>query len=315
MIEVRNLTKRFGGKKAVDDISFTVSKGEILGFLGPNGAGKTTTMRMLSCYFSPTRGSIKIGGFELNEENSIKIRKLIGYMPENVPIYPEFRVNQSLEFTAEVKGMKNAAYRKKRINEVIELCGLKEVYKQITGTLSKGYRQRLGIAQTLLNDPEILILDEPTAGLDPRQIIEIRNLIKSFKGNKTVILSTHILPEVEGTCSRVIIINNGKIAAMDTPDNLTKQIEKSMRIYLEVEGKPVIVKEALANLRGIKTVSENEKLNDDIYTYWVEADNDYTIKKEISRSLAGKDTALLEMRTHTMSMEDIFVHLVTKEQT
>lgn len=312
MIKVRNLTKRFGKLKAVDNISFNIDEGEIFGFLGPNGAGKTTTMRILSCFFAPTEGEVLINGLNI-QDNSFKIKELIGYMPEHVPLYSDFRVNEALDFAAELRGVKNGSRRKKRTDEVIELCGLKDVRHRITGALSKGYRQRLGLAQVLLSDPEILILDEPTSGLDPKQIIEIRNLIKSFRGKKTVILSTHILPEVEITCSKVIIINKGRIVAMDTPLNLTNQIKKSMRVFLEVEGPLNIVKEALFRVPGVRAVTENEKLNDNIYSYWLEAENNYEIKKEVVLSLVNNKLNLLEMRTHTMSMEDIFMHIVTKE--
>ncbi len=220
MIEVENLTKYYGDRPAIDNITFRVEKGEILGFLGPNGAGKTTTMRILAGFFPPTSGIARVAGYDV-VNNSIDVRRRIGYMPETIPLYKDMRVKEYLEFVAEVKGVPRKR-RKSKIEKAMKECGTTEVYHRLIGKLSKGFQQRVGLAQALLHDPEVLILDEPTIGLDPKQIIEIRQLIKSLAGERTIILSTHILPEVSMTCQRVIIINEGKIIAMDTPENLNK---------------------------------------------------------------------------------------------
>ena len=222
MIEVEHLSKVFNGRKAVDDVSFYVGKGEVLGFLGPNGAGKTTTMRILTCYMPSTEGTARIAGFDVFEE-SLEVRKRIGYLPENPPIYSEMTVDSYLSFVAKIKGTPSGQ-RKAQISKVVEECSLGDVRRRIVGKLSKGYKQRVGLAQALLNNPEVLILDEPTIGLDPKQIHEVRALIKSLASTRTVILSTHILPEVSMTCNRVVIINKGKVVAMDTPEGLAAQM-------------------------------------------------------------------------------------------
>ncbi|MDP7556183.1 MAG: ATP-binding cassette domain-containing protein, partial [Nitrospinota bacterium] len=225
MIQAENLTKFFGQTQAISNVSFSAAKGEILGFLGPNGAGKTTTMRLLSCFMPPTSGKARVAGYCVMND-SLEVRKRLGYLPENAPLYTHMTTRNYLHFVSEVKGIP-AHERSRKVECVIGDCGLQEVSGRIIGVLSKGYRQRVGIAQALLNDPEVLILDEPTAGLDPKQIIEIRDLIKNLAGNRTIILSTHILPEVSMVCNRVIIINDGIIVAKDTPDNLMDQLQKN----------------------------------------------------------------------------------------
>ena len=229
MIKVDHLAKRYADVYAVNDISFEVHQGEILGLLGPNGAGKTTTMRILTCYMPATSGTATVAGYDVFRE-SINVRKQIGYLPENVPLYPEMRVREYLSFRAKLKRVP-ARERKTKIDECIEKCRIKEVQNQIVGTLSKGYRQRVGLADTLVNDPKILILDEPTIGLDPNQIRQVRQLIKELGEKHTILLSTHILPEVEMLCGRVIIVNKGKIVAMDTPSNLGTQLRGGSNMY------------------------------------------------------------------------------------
>ena len=228
MIEVEHLSKLYNGRKAVDDISFKVEKGEVLGFLGPNGAGKTTTMRILTCYMPSSEGTARIAGYDVFEQ-SLEVRKRIGYLPENPPIYPEMTVDSYLNFVAKIKGARANA-RRSQVDEAIGKCNLGDVRNRIIGKLSKGYKQRVGLAQSLLNNPEVLILDEPTLGLDPKQIHEVRSLIKGLASTHTVILSTHILPEVSMTCNRVVIINKGKLVAMDTPEGLARQMKGAKEV-------------------------------------------------------------------------------------
>lgn len=232
MIQVENLTKLYGSVAAVDNLSFQVNKGEILGFLGPNGAGKTTTMRILTGYYPPSKGHAAVAGYDI-EKHSLEVRKRVGYLPESVPIYTDQTVKSYLNFVADMKKV-HGSDKKTQVGEVLEKCGLVSVQKRIIKNLSKGYRQRVGIAQALVGKPQVLILDEPTVGLDPNQIIEIRDLIKSLEGNCTIILSTHILSEVQMTCQRVLILNKGKMVAMDSPKNLQKRIHESPEILLRV---------------------------------------------------------------------------------
>ena len=234
MIEVSNLTKRYAGRTAVKDISFTVERGEIVGFLGPNGAGKSTTMRILSGFMPASSGTVRVAGFDVFHQ-SLEVRRRIGFMPENNPLHPEMRVREYLKFRARLKGLGFRRSRE-RVDTVLEQCGLTDVAKRIVGQLSKGYKQRVGLAQALLHNPDVLILDEPTSGLDPKQILETRELIKGLAGDHTIILSTHILPEVESTCERVVIISRGKLVATDTVDNLTHRLRGSENVGVEVEG-------------------------------------------------------------------------------
>ncbi|MBI4412929.1 MAG: ABC transporter ATP-binding protein, partial [candidate division NC10 bacterium] len=233
MIEVEGLTKFYGPKAAIEEVSFEVAKGEVVGFLGPNGAGKTTTMRILACFMPPTSGTARLAGFDIGK-HSLQVRRRIGYLPESVPLYGDMTVRQYLTFAAEAKGVPRPQ-RGGRVAEVMERCLISDVPERLVRNLSKGYRQRVGLAQALVGNPEVLILDEPTLGLDPKQILEIRSLIRDMRGERTVILSTHILPEVSMVCQRVIIIHEGRIAAVDTPENLNLRLQKSSRILLEVE--------------------------------------------------------------------------------
>ena len=312
MIEVENLTKKYGNARGINDVTFTVEKGEILGFLGPNGAGKTTTMRIITCFMPATSGKARVAGFDVFED-SLEVRKRIGYLPESVPLYTDMQVPVYLEFVGGLKGVDRREI-KSRVGQVMDDCGLNGVAKKFIGELSKGYRQRVGLAQALINDPEVLILDEPTIGLDPKQIIEIRSLIKGLGGRRTVILSTHILPEVSMTCQRVIIINEGRLVAVDTPQNLTAQLQKSQQFIVRIGGPE---KEVLSEMEKINTVSRvavKESGADGINSYLVEFKKDSDGGKDIAPVIVRKNWALYEMRPIGMSLEDIFIKLVTEEK-
>ncbi|MFQ5897518.1 MAG: ABC transporter ATP-binding protein [Candidatus Methylomirabilia bacterium] len=311
MIQVDRLTKHYGLVPAIQDVSFNVEKGEIVGFLGPNGAGKTTTMRILACFMPASGGSAMVAGYDVFTR-SLEVRKRIGYLPEHVPVYHDMPVAAYLEFVAELKGVPRAE-RKRRVNEVMERCLIAEVRHRLIGRLSKGYRQRVGLAQALVNDPEVLILDEPTIGLDPKQIIEIRSLIKSLAGDHTVILSTHILPEVSVVCSRVIIINQGQIVAVDSPENLTARLARSDRIQVQVEGPPEAVRAQLSQLPGVLSVAEKSTV-DGVGTFVVESARDRDVRRELSRAVVSQGWELLELRGMGMTLEDIFIRLVTEEE-
>jgi len=313
MIEIQNLTKHYGHIKAVENISFTVQKGEILGFLGPNGAGKTTTMRVLTGFFPPTEGKVKVAGFEITEE-PLEIKKRIGYLPENVSLYTDMRTTDYLNFVGRIKGIKRHATLKQLVAHVVELCSLGSVQKRTIGKLSRGYRQRVGLAQALLGDPEVLILDEPTIGLDPKQIVEIRKLIKGLGGERTIILSTHILPEVQMICERVIIINNGKIVAIDTPNNLNRQLSKRLIIFMEIEGEPQKVVTALGNVDGVIEVKQKSKKKGKVKQYEVVTNPDKDVRKELAHAVFENQLGLYELKTMEMSLEEIFLKLVTQEE-
>ena len=273
MIEVQHLTKRYARHEAVRDISFSVARGEIVGFLGPNGAGKTTTLRMLTGYLPPTSGTARIAGFDIFRQ-SLEARRKIGYMPENVPLYGDMRVREYLKFRAQLKGLSGGDTRR-RVGDVLDTCGLQSVRRKMIKTLSKGFRQRVGLADALVHDPELLILDEPTNGLDPNQIRQIRELIRRLADSHTVLISTHILHEVEMTCNRVIIIDGGKIKATDTPANLTSQMRAAGRIQVELHADPEVAAAALKRLERVKKVV-SETLDDDWvrFTVWVDSDTD-----------------------------------------
>ncbi|MDE2058741.1 MAG: ATP-binding cassette domain-containing protein [candidate division NC10 bacterium] len=323
MIEADKLTKYYDKHTAIRDVSFTVDKGEIVGFLGPNGAGKTPTMRILTGFLPPNSGTARVAGFDVLTE-SLQMRRRIGYLPENVPLYTDMKVADYLEFVAEIKGVERAN-RRRKIGEVMEKCGVAGVRRTLIGALSRGYRQRVGIAQALLNDPEVLILDEPTIGLDPKQIIEIRQLIKALAGQSTIILSTHILPEVSMICHRVIIINNGQIVAVDTPENLTAGLQSSTKLRIRVEGPVNQVGIALTQLPGVlRVVAEDEThlsachlsaepTGETANSFVVESERNCDLRREVSRLIIERGWGLLELRPADMSLEEIFVRLVTKE--
>jgi ABC-2 type transport system ATP-binding protein len=310
VIEVEHVSKVFNGRKAVDNISFKVEKGEVLGFLGPNGAGKTTTMRILTCYMPSTEGTARVAGYDVFEQ-SLEVRKRIGYLPENPPLYPEMTVDSYLNFVAKIKGARSNL-RKSQVDEAVDKCNIGDVRKRIIGKLSKGYKQRVGLAQALLNNPEVLILDEPTIGLDPKQIHEVRSLIKGLASTHTVILSTHILPEVSMTCNRVVIINNGKVVAMDTPEGLAHQMKGAERISLTIDGPVEAVREKLLVVDGVLGVqAEDPTGGPTIYT--VECKLDCDLRRELAKIVVVEGWGLLELRGVSMSLEDVFINLTTQE--
>lgn len=309
MIEVAGLTKRFGDRAAVNGIDFTVSKGEILGFLGPNGAGKTTTMRVLTGYVPPTSGTAKVGGFDV-QESPIEVKKRIGYLPEHPPLYTEMLVRPFLRFVARLRGVPREEANG-RVDRAIDRCGLQPVAGRLIGNLSKGYQQRVGLAQAILHDPDVLILDEPTVGLDPSQIREIRQLIKSFAGEHTVILSTHILAEVTMTCNRVLIINEGRIAADETMEKLAARGERTRRIALRLARAPEGVEGPLRAISGVLSVTR-EAAPDGAFV--VEADAARDVREEIAKAAVAQGWGLLEMRAITLSLEDIFIRIIRGEE-
>lgn len=311
MIEVEHISKIYNGRRAVDDVSFKVEKGEVLGFLGPNGAGKTTTMRMLTCYMPSTEGTARIAGYDIFEQ-SLEVRKRIGYLPENPPLYPEMAVGSYLNFVAKIKGTRSSQ-RKSQVNEAIEKCNLGDVRNRIIGRLSKGYKQRVGLAQALLNNPEVLILDEPTLGLDPKQIHDIRSLIKSLASSHTVILSTHILPEVSMTCNRVVIINKGKVVAMDTPDGLARQINGAERISLTVDGPVEAVSEKLRAIDGVLSVRSDQEAGTSQASYVVDCQLNSDLRRVLASTVVTQGWGLLELKPTSLSLEDVFINLTTQE--
>jgi len=312
MIEVEQLSKSYGPIKAIDDISFVVEKGEILGFLGPNGAGKSTTMRILTCFMPPTSGTARVAGFDVFKD-SLQVRRRIGYVPENAPLYTDMPVASFLKFVGEIKGLSRRE-RLQQVGDAMDACGIKDVQHRYIGKLSKGYRQRVALAQALLGNPDVLVLDEPTIGLDPRQIIDIRRLIKSLGGQKTVILSSHILPEVSMTCQRVIIINRGRLVAVDTPENLTTKVQKSSRLLVRIEGPATEIVQALGAVSGVQTVKQDGVGTADVVTCTIETEKDRDIRKEIAATVVQRQWGLLELRPVDVTLEDVFVRLVTEEK-
>ena len=312
MISVENLTKRYFTKTAIEGMSFRVEKGEILGFLGPNGAGKTTTMRIITGYMPSTDGTVKVDGFDVADQ-PLEVRRRIGYLPENPPLYTEMTVKGYLQFVAKLKGVTGARVQDD-VNRAMDKVNITDVQDRIIAKLSKGYKQRVGIAQALLGDPPVLILDEPTIGLDPKQIQEVRELIKSLAGTHTVVLSTHILPEVEQTCHRVIIIDHGKIVAVDTPQNLRSQIQGGARVLIEVEGP---VADVLTAVKAIPGVATARILTQDATrcSFQVDVDSGKDIRRDLARAVVQAGWGLLELQSENMSLEDIFIKLTTAEET
>jgi ABC-2 type transport system ATP-binding protein len=310
MIEVNELTKRYARHEAVRGINFSVARGEIVGFLGPNGAGKTTTLRMLTGYLPPTSGTATIAGFDIFRQ-SIDARRKIGYMPENVPLYEDMRVKEYLNFRAQLKGLGSSDTRR-RVGEVIDICGLESVRRKMIKTLSKGYRQRVGLADALVHDPELLILDEPTNGLDPNQIRQIRELIRHLGQTHTVLISTHILSEVEMICNRVIIIDGGQIKAADTPANLVDQMRAAGRIQVEIQADTDVVSGALNRMENVKKVT-SEPLDGEWtrYTVWVDSGTDS--RERIARLCAQYGWPLRSLFRHVATLEDVFVELTRRD--
>lgn len=311
MISVRNLSKTFGRTVAVDDISFDVSKGEVLGFLGPNGAGKTTTMRILTCYMTPDNGTATVAGYDILED-SLEVRKRVGYLPESAPLYLDMDVMSYLRFIADVRGIPRDSTRE-RISNMVETCGLGSVIGRTVGELSKGFKQRVGLAQTLIHDPEILVLDEPTTGLDPSQIIEIRELIKEIGKERTVILSTHILPEVEATCSRVLIINEGGIVASGTPEELQSVAGGEDSIHVSIRAEAASADDVLSALGTVTSVARVSEAEGGYVKYVVKAHNGLDLGEQIFRAAVENGWTINELRRETLSLEDIFLRLTTKE--
>ena len=313
MIEVEELTKVFGPHTAVENLSFAAEQGEILGFLGPNGAGKTTTMRILTCFFPPTSGKAMVAGHDCFEE-SLTVRKKIGYLPESVPLYREMTVRRYLAFVAGVKGMSNHEI-KQGVIQVMGDCGIEGVADRPIGELSKGYRQRVGLAQALVNDPNVLILDEPTVGLDPKQIRGIRKLIKDLSGRRTVILSTHILPEVSMVCDRIVIVNNGRLVAVDTPKNLTSRLRTSSRLIMRINGPAAEIITTLKAVQGVENVSqEPDTMATEGHDFLVEMVKGTDARKTLPPVIIQQQWDLIEMRSVEMSLEDVFIKLVTREE-
>jgi ABC-2 type transport system ATP-binding protein len=310
VIEVQHLTKRYGRFTAVEDVSFRVERGEILGFLGPNGAGKTTTMRILTGYMPATDGKALVAGFDVFDQ-PIEAKRRTGYLPETPPLYPDMTVAEYLTFVAKIKGVAGAE-RRQRINAVMERTRVADMAGRMCSKLSKGYKQRVGLAQALIHNPDVLILDEPTAGLDPKQIIETRQLIKELAGDHTIILSTHILPEVSQTCDRVVIINKGRVVAVDTPDNLTARLRGSETMYIQIDALGADPSSALAGVPGVTRVAEADR-RDGLVAFEVDSETGRDVRRDLARAVVTGGWGLLEMRPMRMSLEDIFLSLTTEE--
>ena len=310
MIEVRNLTKHYGDKKAVNDISFTVEDGEILGFLGPNGAGKSTTMNMLTGYISSTSGQVLINGTDILED-PIKAKACIGYLPEIPPLYLDMTVKSYLNFVFDLKKCKLP--RRSHLRDVLKLCKIDDVENRLIKNLSKGYKQRVGLAQALIGNPPVLILDEPTVGLDPKQMVEIRTLIKKLGKNHTVILSSHILSEIQMVCDRVIIINHGVVAANDTATSLSQKVSTDHRIIVRMEGERVAILQAIRALDGIKYVRADMEREPGIWEYEIEAEPGRDIRRDINRIARENEWNILMLKTMEMTLEDIFLKITMGE--
>lgn len=310
MIQVNSLTKEYAGRRAISDVSFSVARGEILGFLGPNGAGKTTTMRILTGFLPPTSGSASVAGFDVETE-SLQARRHIGYLPESVPLYRELKVYDYLDFIAQLRGI-SSADRPAKINNAIERLNLGSVADRYISKLSKGYRQRVGIAQAVMHEPDVMILDEPTEGLDPRQRTETRALIRELGKEHTVILSTHILPEVEATCDRVLIISEGKIVASDTPEGLSTTLKRGQRLEALVRAEEANVRLALKGIDGITRISTQD-MPEERRRVDIEGLPDIELRHLVAKSLVSADIDLFELRAESISLEDIFLRLTTAD--
>lgn len=307
MIEINNLVKNYGTKFAVDDISFKVGKGEIVGFLGPNGAGKSTTMNILTGYLSSTSGEAKVGGIDILE-NPNEAKKLIGFLPEQPPLYVDMTVNEYLNFVYEIKGCK--LNRERHIAEIRQVTKIEDVKNRLIKNLSKGYKQRVGIAQALVGNPPVIIFDEPTVGLDPKQIIEIRNLIRNLGQTHTVILSTHILSEVQSVCDRIIIINEGKIIADERTENITRVVEENRRYSLKICGPQREVQSILQEIPGVISVELTGERELDSYTYLVEAEKGVDIRKPVFYVLSEKNFPMIGMEPLGMNLEEVFIKIM-----
>jgi ABC-2 type transport system ATP-binding protein len=311
LIEVKDLTKSFGERTAVDHVSFGVNRGEILGFLGPNGAGKTTTMRILTGFLPATSGTVQVAGFDVFND-SLEVRKRIGYLPENPPLYLDMSVSAYLDFVARIKNVP-AENRQARVEDAMAKTNITDKRHELIKRLSRGYKQRVGLAQALVHDPEVIILDEPTVGLDPKQIIEVRHLIKGLAGSHTIILSTHILPEVSMTCDRVVIINRGRIAAIDTPANLTMQLKGGQNVLLEVAADQNAVSAAVREIPGVRKVTAEPAGSAGRVALMVEVSAGQDVRSQIAARIVGKGWPLYELRGVNLSLEEIFLELTTED--
>ncbi|MFY9175748.1 MAG: ATP-binding cassette domain-containing protein [Caldicoprobacterales bacterium] len=311
MIKVENVTKRFGQHVAVDNLNFTVNEGEVVGFLGPNGAGKSTTMNIITGYISATEGTVTVDGYDILD-NPEEVKKRIGYLPEFPPLYIDMTVKEFLNFVFEIKKA-NTKNKKQEMERIMELVRITDVQNRLIKNLSKGYKQRVGLAQALVGNPSVLILDEPTVGLDPKQIIEIRNLIKDLGRKHTIILSSHILPEVSAVCERVIIINKGKIVASDTPDNLSRRLGESSKLTLRIAAEEKQAIKVLRDVAGIKYVEAQGVKEPDTVDVWVEAEKDIDVRKPIFNALSRAGYPILQMKSMDLTLEEIFLQVTTQE--
>jgi ABC-2 type transport system ATP-binding protein len=312
LIEVEHLTKSYGQARAVNDISFQVDRGEILGFLGPNGAGKTTTMRVLTGYLPATSGTARIAGYDVFEQ-SMEVRKRIGYLPETPPLYPDMSVQDYLAFVARIKGVP-AGEISRRLEEAMRMANITNKRYELIKRLSRGYKQRVGIAQAIVHNPDVVILDEPTVGLDPNQIKEVRHLIKGLAGEHTIILSTHILPEVEMTCDRVVIINQGRIVAVDTTENLTTQLKGGERVQVKIRGSQETIRKTLEKIEAVKHVELSPSDDSDVVGATIESEQGTDLRPQIAARVVSNGLDLLELRAVKLSLEDIFMQLTTEEK-
>ena len=312
MIEIQNLTKRYGQITVVDNLNFTVNKGEILGFLGPNGAGKTTTMNIITGYLPSTEGTVKVDGFDIMESPT-EVKKRIGYLPEHPPIYMDMTVKEYLDFVSDLK-LVERRQKKGQMNDIMELIKITHVRDRLIKNLSKGYKQRVGLAQALIGSPDVLVLDEPTVGLDPKQIIEIRKLIKALGKEHTIILSSHILPEVSAVCERVVIINNGKIVAVDTPDNLSKGFGTVSKLSVTIAGPKSSIEGYVKDIYGVKYIEANIEKEKDVINYIVESDKNIDIRRPLFFAMAKAGYPILELKSMNMTLEDIFLSVTAEEK-
>ncbi len=312
MIEIKDLTKRYGRIKAVSNLNFNVEKGEILGFLGPNGAGKTTTMNIITGYLPSSEGSVKVCGYDIMESPK-EVKKRVGYLPEQPPVYMDMTVKDYLNFVADLK-LVDKKLKRSQLSDIMELVRIGDHRNRLIKNLSKGYKQRVGLAQALVGSPEVLVLDEPTVGLDPKQIIEIRKLIKALGKEHTIILSSHILPEVSAVCERIVIINKGEIAAIDTPDNLSKGFGTSSRLLVTVDGPSKSVGNAIKEIYGVKYVETTAEKDRESVSYIIESDKEIDVRKPLFFAMAKLGYPIIELKSLDMSLEDIFLQIVTQEK-
>ncbi|MBN2558090.1 MAG: ATP-binding cassette domain-containing protein [Clostridia bacterium] len=312
MIEIKNLTKKYGQVVAVNNISFNVNKGEILGFLGPNGAGKSTTMNIITGYLPSTSGTVKVDGYDIMTHPA-EVKRRIGYLPEAPPLYRDMTVTEYLKFVSNLNYVPKKK-QKGQMADIMELVGLTDHRKRLVDNLSKGYRQRVGLAQALIGNPEVLILDEPTVGLDPRQIIEIRRVIKALAKERTIILSSHILPEVSAICERVVIINKGVIVAEDTPERLSMGLDRAMKLSITIVGPKDKVIEAVKKIDGVKYMEASSKTGENAYKYMLESQTEEDIREKLFFAMAENGWPIIEIKPSVMTLEDIFISVVTKGQ-